>query len=556
MRLSVSTKIFLGFAVVILAFGSACAYTIYRMSALRESVTVIWEEVVPVSSRLRSLSRRLRAPEEFLALKRPSDAAWLQRLLPTLEPFEQLRDVEERLTRLTRQAPLAGRDRESLEAVVAKLGAFRAGPDLALALAGEDVEGITGEPQLTSQVLYERLIRQTVKRANEGQLTESAPETRATIRALRRTNRFVVEALRELAAPMRGLSDRAASDEKAATLAVILIASAALVLSLLMLIISQLTLAPIRRLREGARRIATGHYDEVVQVRSGDEIGQLAAEFNGMAAALRQRDAALARQREELLRSDRLATIGKLAAQITHEVRNPLLSIGLNAELLEEELEGGGQDSGEPKALLGAIQDEVQRLKSITEEYLRFARMPRPELAPVDVGDLVMQFLSFFSRELTEAEVRVQTRGVASASEGGPPPIEADADQLRQVLINIGRNAIDAMRTGSGARLLQITLGERPGGGVVLAISDTGPGLDPELADRVFEPFVTGKSGGTGLGLALTEQIIKEHGGTITVSSRLIPTPDGQRGTTFIIELPADAGAASVVEAGQPGYSQ
>ena len=102
------------------------------------------------------------------------------------------------------------------------------------------------------------------------------------------------------------------------------IAAGALVLSLIILAMVQLTLRPIRQLTLGARRIAAGHYDERVEVRSSDEIGQLASEFNTMAEALRDRDAALARQSEELLRADRLATIGKLAAQITHEVRNPL----------------------------------------------------------------------------------------------------------------------------------------------------------------------------------------------------------------------------------------
>lgn len=538
MRLSVSTKIFLGFAVVIVAFGSAFAYAIHRMSVSRASVTVVLREIVPAQSELRQISRRLRAPEEFLALKRPSDAAWLQRLLPTVKPFARLRSVEERLRSLVQGGQLASEDRDAVVGVVASLAAFRRGDELARAVSSEGLTGLEPDAARASAAdqdravaLFDHLTRRVVRAANEGRLEAHAPELRAVVRALRRINRAVVNAQRGLALPLRRLNERAAADEKAATLAVLIIATGALVLSLLMLVMSQLTLAPIRRLREGARRVAAGHYDEHVRVRSEDEIGQLAAEFNRMADALRERDQALERQREELLRADRLATIGRLAAQITHEVRNPLASIGLNAELLEETFEEG--DTEEARALLASISHEVERLKAITEEYLRFARMPKPAPTEVDVGALVEQTCGFLAGELARAEVELYLDGVAPTAGGGPPPIEADPDQLRQVVLNLARNAVEALEEVAPPRVLSVRLTEAAEGGVVLRVADNGPGLDPSLRDRLFEPFVTGKPHGTGLGLALAAQIVTEHGGTL----RAEDNEEAPRGATFVVAL-------------------
>ena len=127
MRLSISTKIFLGFAVVIVAFGSACAYTIYRMNALRESMAVVWQDVVPVTRSLRSASRRLRAPEEFLTLRRPSDGEFMHRLLPTLKPFEKLEDIEARLRRTVGSGKLTDADAVSLREVADSISKFRKG---------------------------------------------------------------------------------------------------------------------------------------------------------------------------------------------------------------------------------------------------------------------------------------------------------------------------------------------------------------------------------------------------------------------------------------------
>lgn len=540
--LSVATKVFLGFAVVIAAFGATCTYTLLTMGELRRTVTVVWKEVIPISNQLKTLSRQLKNAEEFLALKRPSDLQWIQNILPSIEPFKGPQGLQNAATRLDALATggeaLTAADRRELATIGERLTAFSTGRALADAISGEGVDDLLApDAPLASEELYERLLRKTLKKASLGELTSQAPEARASVRALRRLNRELSEQIRALAAPIEALDRRVSDDERRATLYVLVIASGALLLSLAMLWITLRTLRPIQRLRAGARRIAAGDYQERVSVSSRDEIGQLALEFNTMAESLQNRDAELERQREALLRAERLAIIGKLAAQITHEVRNPLSSIGLNAELLEDELDELS-DPTEARASLRAINAEVQRLKSITEEYLHFARLPKPELRSVDTGRLLMEFLTFIARELEAARVELRTRGVAASLDGGPPPIRADGDQLRQALLNIARNAIDALAGVDGPRTLEVALEPRGGaGGVRITLTDNGPGIDAAIRARIFDPFVTGKPNGTGLGLALTQEIIAEHGGQVRVVS---PVRD-ERGTAFVIELPPDA---------------
>ena len=532
--LSVSTKIFLGFALVIVAFVGAFAFTLVRTNALRANLLATWDLLVAVGEQLDELSRKLRAPQEFLELRRPYDAQYLTQFLP--KPFERLVALEAQLDALARQSSIAETDRARVQDVASSLASFRAGQALYEAVDGEPLDPeVLAEK--TSEALFLALMRRTVKLANEGQLTQSSPEARATIKALRSIDRVVTASSRELQRSIRGLPERAADEERTTTLAVVLIAAGALVLSLVMLIVSQLTLAPIKELQAGAQRIGAGHYDETVRVRSGDEIGQLAREFNKMAAALLARDAELAEQRKELLRADRLATIGKLAAQITHEVRNPLLSIGLNAEMLEEELEEAGADE-EARELLESIVAEVQRLKAITGEYLRFARLPRPELQVCDVGAVVDQLLSFLQREVAAGGVTVDAAGVAAAAAGAVAPIHADPDQLRQAVLNLLRNAVEALGEIHTERKLQVSVeagGEGDAAHVTVTVADNGPGIPPEILESVFEPFVTGKAGGTGLGLALTQQFVHEHGGRIDAE---VPGLDG-RGARFVVRLPS-----------------
>ena len=290
--------------------------------------------------------------------------------------------------------------------------------------------------------------------------------------------------------------------------------------------ISQRLLAPIERLTEGVKAVAAGDLTRKVEVRSEDELGLLAREFNAMATSLD-------RQQAELRRAERLATVGRISAQITHEIRNPLNSIGLNAELLEEELAARPDVSQEALHLVAAISREVDRLNAVTEEYLRFARLPRATLARQDLNELLTGLLDFLTPELAAARVEVR-RDLAS----GLPPIRGDEGLLRAAFLNLVRNAREAMPGGGTLTVRTHRAGD---GSIEGEVRDTGGGIPPEDQTRIFDPFYSTKERGTGLGLAFAQQVARDHGGTIRCDSSV------GRGTSFVLRLPA---AAAEEEAG------
>lgn len=276
-----------------------------------------------------------------------------------------------------------------------------------------------------------------------------------------------------------------------------------------------MSLRPLGRLRSASRRIAAGEYGSRIDERGPAEVADLAREFNAMGRAVEERE-------RELVRSERLAAVGKMAAMITHEVRNPLSSIALNTELLEEELAAA---PGEARDICRAITREVDRLTAITEEYLSFARLPKPRLAAGSLVTLVDDLVRFVREDLAARKVAIH---VAHATE--VPAARCDEGQIRQALLNLVRNAAEAV-SGQGGGQVWVRTGARDEV-VTVEVQDDGPGIAPELRDRLFDPFVSTKDGGTGLGLALTHQIIKDHGGAIEVAS----TPGA--GATFTLSLP------------------
>jgi len=203
-----------------------------------------------------------------------------------------------------------------------------------------------------------------------------------------------------------------------------------------------------------------------------------------------------------LIQTERLAAIGRMAAHVTHEVRNPLSSIGLNVELLEEELGEGV----EARALVRSIQREIDRLTGVTEEYLRLARLPMPRLEPEQLDELVDEVGRFVAREFETSNVSLRVE-----VEPGVPLVRADEPQIRQALLNLLRNAREAMPDG-GEVLMEARSAD---GGMEIAVTDRGVGVPVERRARIFDLFYSTKDLGSGLGLPLTQQIVIAHGGTI-----------------------------------------
>jgi signal transduction histidine kinase len=227
------------------------------------------------------------------------------------------------------------------------------------------------------------------------------------------------------------------------------------------------------------------------------------------------------------MRAEQLAAVGRISAQIAHEVRNPLSSIGLNVELLQDALAHATlpsqEEAREARELLAAVTREVDRLTEVTEQYLRMARPPRPSLQPTHVPEVLASVLDFSREELERGGVEV-VRDFAPDT----PPALADEGQLRQVCLNLLRNSREAMPEGGRLTVSTRAL-ERE---VEIAFQDTGRGMSEAVRARLFEPFFSTKEGGTGLGLAVSQQILQAHGGTLRCQSE-----PGQ-GTTFMLRLP------------------
>jgi signal transduction histidine kinase len=274
-------------------------------------------------------------------------------------------------------------------------------------------------------------------------------------------------------------------------------------------------LAPLGRVTERAQAVARGDLTPRDVVPTEDEIGDLAAAFERMVSAV-------ARAQSLAVSNERLAAIGKMAAHVTHEIRNPLSSIGLNVELLEEELKKESPRS-ESLALLSAIAREVERLGMLSEEYLRVARLPSPRMEAENIAGMVRGVIEFARPEIERAGCTISLRVDETL-----PPALFDEAQIRQALVNLLRNAREAMPDGGSIEVRVLAHGMS----VAIDVDDRGGGIPGEIRARVFDPFFSTKGEGTGLGLAISRQIVEAHGGTITCEPR-----EGG-GTRFRITLP------------------
>lgn len=222
----------------------------------------------------------------------------------------------------------------------------------------------------------------------------------------------------------------------------------------------------------------------------------------------------------ELMRSEKLASLGMMASVVAHEINNPLQLLMSNLEMTLEDIE-----SSRPvdKELVEQAKNEVERIKQIIRQLLDFARPARSELAPVDINEVTQDVLSLAGRKLSHSRIMVEEVLEARSL------VHGNADQIKQVLLNLLLNAVDAMPEGGTIRLATQDIPPE----VQIIVWDTGSGIKPEQITQVFEPFHTTKTKGTGLGLAISQKIIESHGGKISVESK----PGS--GARFVIGLPA-----------------
>jgi signal transduction histidine kinase len=282
---------------------------------------------------------------------------------------------------------------------------------------------------------------------------------------------------------------------------------------------------PVRRLTEAAVVVAGGAYGTQVSLSSNDEMGLLTASFNEMS---RKMAADIERLRElnvQLIRTEKLAAAGTLAAGVAHEVNNPLASISSLIQIIQAR---EGVDV-ETREMLRLISTQIDRITQVLRDMMEFARTRPPERAPLDINQIVEA-----SIRLASFDKAFQRLQLSVKEDAATPQVFADADQLQQVFLNLLLNARDAMP--EGGELCVRTLYDALSDEVSIEISDSGTGIAPEHRAHVFDPFYTTKPAGTGtgLGLAVCYGIVTAHGGHIEIG------PHNGQGTTVRVMLPVE----------------
>lgn len=321
-----------------------------------------------------------------------------------------------------------------------------------------------------------------------------------------------------------------------------IVSGVALLLAGTMIVLVWRSLRPVQLLTEAAGRIRRGDYSAVPVPTTRDEVGTLAAEFVEMAHAIRERDQQLRAKNDDLqqalralldaqrarVEAERMAAVGELTSRITHELRNPLSSIGLNVEMLADEVQSLTGEGSEARLMVGSIDREVQRLMRLTDEFLSIARgVARHEV--IDIVPVIQDVGKLMQASFLQSAIHFEIHADVAQTFG-------DGNQLRQVFINLFRNAVTALEeklhNDENARIV-VTVDESDHD-VCIYVDDNGPGLGADAHARIFEPFFTTRASGTGLGLSICRDIVDGHRGHLMLDS---PGPLG--GVRVTLRLPA-----------------
>ncbi|MCE9561583.1 MAG: histidine kinase [Planctomycetes bacterium] len=272
----------------------------------------------------------------------------------------------------------------------------------------------------------------------------------------------------------------------------------------------------LRTTAETLDRAANRRSKSTPTIALADPLEQVSVSVSAILERLRETE-------RDALRAEQLAWVGQMAAGIAHEIRNPLMAIKLLVQ-------AGAERAGGPALRLRdfeVLDEEITRLEQIVSEFLDFARPPRPNLRPMDAAEAVAQALE-------GVQPRAELQGVSLLLDRpeGPIIVSADPNQLRQVFFNLLFNAFDAQPKGGEIRI-GLRIEQAPEPTMVMTVADAGSGIAPGVAERIFEPFVSTKESGLGLGLSICRRIVDAHGGTLSASNR----PGG--GAVFTLRLPA-----------------
>lgn len=322
-----------------------------------------------------------------------------------------------------------------------------------------------------------------------------------------------------------GILEQKYADIKSRTIVVFLAITltGALVSMMLSYLISRKISGSVRKLVAASKEVAHGNLDMKVEIRSKDELSELADSFNLMASALKKRDEKLKEfTKKKIMESERLAIIGQLAADVAHEINNPLQGIVTYSHLLLEKMPQGSSTKNSIKKIV----IQANRCTEIIRGLLDFSRQRKPQKKPSNVNLILQECVSLVDNQAIFHNINI----IKDFTEN-IPQVVIDPSQMQQVFMNMIINAAEAM--GGNGQLTLATRLDAVEGSIEVEFADTGHGITEENLERIFDPFFTTKEvgHGTGLGLAISYGIIKEHKGVISVQSEV------GKGTTFVVRL-------------------
>ena len=285
-------------------------------------------------------------------------------------------------------------------------------------------------------------------------------------------------------------------------------------------VLSYYLLRPVRELVAATNRMAEGNLNQEIPLRSRDELGDLTRSFNHMVKNI-------ARIQNELVRSEKLISLGRLSAGVAHEIRNPLNAMKGAIVHIQR------RRPGDPliAEYTHLVSEEIDRLNCFVTEFLHFARQPQPKPVPTDLNQLILSTQNLFAKQADEKGIRL-----TNYQDPHLPLVSVDPNQMEQVFINVLINAMDALPSGGDITFSShihdnMKDGDRAGQ-VRIEIRDNGTGISEANMQDVFDPFFSTKESGTGLGLPLSLGIVESHQGRMTISS------GRESGTVVVIDLP------------------
>jgi signal transduction histidine kinase len=310
----------------------------------------------------------------------------------------------------------------------------------------------------------------------------------------------------------------------------------ALALSLVLAgMVARIVARPAQALAEAATQLAQGDYGAPLPPDSGDEIGQLARSFGEMRSAIAEREARLRSAQAEMIHREKLAAMGRLVAQLSHEINNPIYNIQNCLEALARR----GDPDDPNREFLELAQEELSRMAELTRQLLDQSRPLSTAAEPLDLNTVVRRVVTLAQPRLDAHAIRLDLR-----LDSALPPVVAHPDAIQQVLANLVDNAVDVMPGGGVLRVTTRANDDR----IEATVEDTGPGIPDEHLPHIFEAFYTTKPGvrGIGLGLFVSEGIVRGHRGRLLVESRL------GEGSRFVIQLPLETLGRTLAGAAEP----